>query len=261
MRPCRNRITGYLVLGLGSCKLFPGMQISLVGPDRWRMQMEPFRHHIFVCTQEKPEGVTSCPNNGSLLVLQALEHELGSQGLDNEVQVSTCGCLGLCDDGPIMITYPEGVWYHKIKEEDVPEIVDSLRSGKVVSRLAWSDSEAMKAEATEHRDHYRAMVKARDEAGVLPDDLNELIRAFMPSRAVRTALELDVFTTVGSGASAAQVAQTIHADSRATEMLLNALVSLKLLDKRDSTFFNTPASARFFSEGSRDHARGGLMHT
>jgi (2Fe-2S) ferredoxin/predicted O-methyltransferase YrrM len=224
--------------------------------------MEPFRHHIFVCTQEKPEGVTSCPGNGSLRVLRTLERELGSQGLDNEVQVTTSGCLGLCDDGPIMIVYPEGVWYHKVQEEDVPEIVDShLRFGRVVSRLVWSDSAAMKAQATEHRDRYRAMVKARDEAGVFPDDLNEMIRAFMPSRAVLTALELDVFTAVGSGASAAQVAQSIHADSRATEMLLNVLVSLKLLDKKDSTFFNTPVSARFFSEGSRDQTRSALMHT
>jgi len=224
--------------------------------------MEPFRHHIFVCTQEKPEGVTSCPSNGSLRILHALERELGSQGLDNEVQVTTCGCLGLCDDGPIMITYPEGVWYHKVKEEDVPEIVEShLRFGRVVSRLAWTDSEAMKAQATEHRDRYRAMVKARDEAGVFPDDLNEMIRAFMSSRAVLTALELDVFTAVGNGASAAQVAESIHADSRATEMLLNVLVSLKLLDKKDSTFSNTPVSARFFSRGSRDQARSAFMHT
>jgi len=44
-------------------------------------------------------------------------------------------------------------------------------------------------------------------------------------------------------------------------MLLNVLVSLKLLDKRDSTFFNTPVSARFFSEGSRDQARSAFMHT
>jgi len=160
-----------------------------------------------------------------------------------------------------MITYPDGVWYHKVTEEDVPEIVGShLRSGKVVSRLTWSDSQAMKAEATEHRDHYRAMVKAKDEAGVLPDDLNEMIRAFMPSRAVLTALELDVFTAVAGGASPEQVADKLHADSRATEMLLNALVSLKLLDKRDGTFFNTLASARFFSEGSRHSARGGLIH-
>ena len=85
-----------------------------------------------------------------------------TQGVDNEVQVTTCGCLGMCDDGPIMITYPGGVWYHKIQEEDVPEIVRShLRSGKVVSRLAWSDLQAMKAEVTEHRDRYRAMLKIR----------------------------------------------------------------------------------------------------
>lgn len=224
--------------------------------------MEPFRHHVFVCTQEKPEGVTSCPSSGSLRVLQALQRELGSQGLDGEVQVTTCGCLGLCDGGPVMIVYPKGVWYHEVKEEDVPEIVGShLRSGKVVTRLAWRGSQAMKAEMTEHREHYRAMLKARDEAGIFPDDLNEMIRAFMPSRAVLTALELDVFTAVAGGAAADQVANNIHADSRATEMLLNALVSLKLLDKRDGTFFNTPASARFFSRGSRDNARDGLMHT
>jgi predicted O-methyltransferase YrrM len=119
----------------------------------------------------------------------------------------------------------------------------------------------MKAQAAEHRDRYRAMVKARDEAGILPDDLNEIIRAFMPSRAVLTALELDVFTAVGRGASAEQVAQKTHADARATEMLLNALVSLKLLEKRDGTFFNTAASARFFSADSRDNARCGLIHT
>ena len=224
--------------------------------------MEPFRHHIFVCTQEKPEGVPCCPGNGSWSLVQTLGRELSSQGLDNDVQVSTCGCLGLCDDGPIMITYPEGIWYRKVKEVDIPEIVSShLRSGKVVTRLAWSDAPAVKAAATEHRDHYRAMVKARDEAGILPDDLNETIRAFMPSRAVLTALELDVFTAVASGASAGQVAQKVHADSRATEMLLNVLVSLKLLEKRDETFFNTAVSARFFSEGSSDNARGGLLHT
>jgi (2Fe-2S) ferredoxin/predicted O-methyltransferase YrrM len=223
--------------------------------------MEPFRHHVFVCTQEKPEGVTSCPNNGSTRVLQALEREVGSQGLDNEVQLTTCGCLGLCDDGPILIIYPEGVWYHKVQAEDVAEIVEShLRSGKVVLRLEWTDAQAMKAQATEHREHYRAMLQARDKGGILPDEWNEMIRAYMPSRAVLTALELDVFTAVASGASAEQVTQKIHADTRATEMLLNALASLKLLDKRDGTFFNTPASARFFTEGSPDNARNGLIH-
>jgi predicted O-methyltransferase YrrM len=70
-----------------------------------------------------------------------------------------------------------------------------------------------------------------------------------------------VFTVVANGASAEQVTQKIHADTRATEMLLNALVGLKVLEKRDDTFFNTPASARYFTEGSPDNARNGLLHT
>jgi (2Fe-2S) ferredoxin/predicted O-methyltransferase YrrM len=224
--------------------------------------MEPFRQHIFVCTQEKPEGVTSCPNSGSWRIVQALERELVSHGLDDQVQVTTCGCLGLCDDGPIMIVYPEGAWYRGLKESDVHEIVAAhLAEGTAVSRLIWDDPHAMKAQATEHRNHYRAMVKARDEAGILPDELNDMIRGFMPSRAILTALQLDVFTAIGSGASAEQVAVKIRADARATKMLLNALVSLRLLEKKDETFFNAPASARFFSEDSPDGARSGLMHT
>jgi 3-hydroxy-5-methyl-1-naphthoate 3-O-methyltransferase len=228
---------------------------------RRREFMQPFRHHVLVCTQAKPEGATSCPGNHSWQVLQALETELCTRGLDDEVQVSACSCLGLCDDGPVMIVYPEGVWYREVREEDVAEIVSShLRSGKVVPRLAWSDAQAMKTEAIEHREHYRAMVKARDEAGMLPEDLNELIRGFMSSRAVLTALELDVFTAIGEGSSADEVANKMDGDERATEMLLNALVSLKLLEKRDRTFLNTPVSTRFLAEGARDNARPGLMH-
>jgi 3-hydroxy-5-methyl-1-naphthoate 3-O-methyltransferase len=223
--------------------------------------MEPFRHHLFVCTQTKPEGATSCPVNRSWQVLQTLETELIKQGLDAEVQVSTCGCLGLCDDGPVMTVYPEGVWYRKIREEDIAEIVSShLKSGKPVSRLVWGDPQEMRAEMIEHRDRYRAMVKARDQAGTLPDELNEMIRGFMPSRAVLTALELDLFSAVGNGRSANEVADKIDCDERATEMLLDALVSLKLLEKREGTFLNTPVSARFLSESSRDNARPGLMH-
>ncbi len=224
--------------------------------------MEPFRHHVFVCTQQKPEGVTCCPASGSMSILGALHGELGKQGLSDDVQVTSCGCLGLCDDGPIMIVYPEGTWYRKVTPADVPEIVTShLKAGAVVSRLQWNDPPAMKAAAVEHTQKYLAMVKAKDEAGILSDDLNELARAFMPSRVLLTALELDIFTAVADGASAEAVTQKIEASPRSTEMLLNALVGLKLIEKRDGMFFNSAASARFFTEGSRDNARGGLLHT
>ena len=224
--------------------------------------MEPFRHHVFVCTQQKPEGVTCCPASGSMSILGALHGELAKQRLSDDVQVTTCGCLGLCDDGPIMIVYPEGTWYRKLTPADVPEVVGShLRAGHVVSRMQWNDPPAMKAAAVDHTQKYLAMVKAKDEAGVLPDDLYELVRAYMPSRALLTGLELDVFSAVADGGSAEQVANKIGAHPRATEMLLHALASLKLIEKRDGTFFNSTASARFFVEGSRDNARSGLLHT
>lgn len=223
--------------------------------------MAPFRYHAFVCTQEKPEGVPCCAAAGSFRVLDTLHRELGSAGLADNVQVSSCGCLGLCDSGPVMIVYPEGTWYTKLGPGEVSEIVAShFKEGKKVARLERSDYDAMKAEILEHRDKYLAMVKAKDAAGVLPDDIVEMIRGFMPSRAVLTALELDVFTAVGDGATAQQVAGKIQCGVRATESLLNALVALKLLQKDNGTFKNTPLSARFFVEGVPDSARMGQLH-
>ncbi len=224
--------------------------------------MEPFRYHVFVCTQEKPEGVPCCAANGSGKVLDALRRELGAHGLTDDVLVTTTGCMGTCEHGPVMIAYPEGVWYSGLKSEDVPEIVAShFQGGKVVARLARTDTEAIKAEVIDHRNHYLAMLKAKDAAGILPEDVHATIRGFMESRAVLTALELDIFTAVGQGSSAAQVAKKIDADARATEMLLNALAALKLLAKSNGTFQNTPVTARFFTEGSKDNARPGMMHT
>ncbi len=223
--------------------------------------MEPFRYHIFVCTQQKPEGVTSCAATGAFSLLDELGKALKTEGMDDDVQVTTCGCMGLCDEGPVLVVYPEGVWYRKLQPGDMPEIVRShLKDGEVVERLRWNDPAAMKTASLDHRDKYRAMVKARDEAGTLPDDLNELIRGYMPNRVVLTALELDVFSAVGCGASAASVAVKLSTSPRATETLLNALASLGLLTKADALYACTPTSARFFTAGSRDNARPGLLH-
>jgi len=224
--------------------------------------MEPFRFHLFVCTQSKPEGVPSCPANGSLPLLAILEAELLAKGLDPEVQLTTCGCLGLCGEGPILMVYPGPTCYRKLRPSDIPEIVSShLRNNQPVARLVWNDFAGMKSMASEHRQHFRAMLQARDRAGILPDDLDDTIRGFMPARTILTALELDLFTAIANGASADHLANKLHTHPRATEMLLNVLVSLNLLEKQNSTFHNTSVSARFFTTGSADNARPALLHT
>jgi (2Fe-2S) ferredoxin/predicted O-methyltransferase YrrM len=223
--------------------------------------MEPFRFHLFVCTQHKPEGVRSCSAAGAFTVIEGLDREIQARGLNRDVQLTTCGCMGLCDEGPVMVVYPAGVWYRRVQPSDVSEIVDThLRDGKPVDRLIWNDASAMKAMAVEHEEKFRAAMAARDRAGTLPDHLDQMIRGYMPSRCLLTALELDIFSAAGNGANAEQIGVKIQANARAVGMLLNALVALGLLSKSGDIYTNTAESARFFVRGSKDNQRDGLLH-
>jgi (2Fe-2S) ferredoxin/predicted O-methyltransferase YrrM len=224
--------------------------------------MEPFRYHVFICDQEKPEGVPCCAARGSGKTLEALRKEIAAHGLMDSVQVTACGSLGLCERGPNMVVYPEGVWYSNVTPQDVLEIVEShFQRGRPVERQVNQDAAALYSEIRTNRDRMLAAMRAKDAAGALPDDLQQSIRAFQESRAILTALELDIFTAVGEGATAPQVAGKIGANPRATEMLMNALVALRLLTKQDGTFRNTPVTTRYFAEGSKDNARLAMMHT
>lgn len=130
--------------------------------------MEPFRFHIFVCTQQKPEGVVCCPTSGSSTVFEALDRETQARGLGHEVQLTTCGCMGLCDEGPVMVAYPAGVWYRRVQPSDVREILDSHLAGKQVERLIWNDAPAMKAMSIDHGDKFRAAMAAREKTAMTP---------------------------------------------------------------------------------------------
>jgi SAM-dependent methyltransferase len=94
----------------------------------------------------------------------------------------------------------------------------------------------------------------------VPDAIHVPLRAFMESRILLTALELDVFTAVGTGATAAAVASVSGTEAGATERLLDALVSLGFLEKREGVFTGAPLAARFLTEGSPDDARDALKH-
>lgn len=224
--------------------------------------MEPFRHHVIVCTQQKSENVPCCAASGAFSILDAVYAEVGKAGLSDEVIISTCGCLGLCESGPVMIVYPEATWYAKLTRDDVKEIVTShLGEGKPVMGLVRNDYVKMRDEILEHRKGYFAMLAGKDAAGVFPDDLHETIRGFMASRVILTGVELDVFTAIGEGATADELAKKLDTDARATELLLNALVSLGILQKSDDKFHNSERAARFLAEGTRDSARQGQLHT
>lgn len=224
--------------------------------------MQPFRFHVFVCDQKKPEGVPCCSARGSVPVIEALRREVAEGGLSDQVQVTACGSLGLCENGPNLVVYPEGTWYSGVTVADVPELVRShFQQGTPVARLMRRDEAAVREEIQGNRQKMLASIRAREASGMLPDELNDLIRGFMESRAVLTGLELDVFSALGDGATAEQAAATLQAAPRSTEMLLNALASLKLLVKQGGVFRNAPAAARYFAAASTDNARPALLHT
>jgi predicted O-methyltransferase YrrM len=93
------------------------------------------------------------------------------------------------------------------------------------------------------------------------EKLMDRIRAFQESRALLTAVELDLFSAVGQGATAAEVASRLQTDERATEMLMNALVALGMLQKKNGVFRNTRVAAQYLTERSPDSVRLAMMHT
>jgi predicted O-methyltransferase YrrM len=93
------------------------------------------------------------------------------------------------------------------------------------------------------------------------DELLETARGFQASRALLTAVELDVFTALGEGATAPEAAARLGADPRATEMLLNALAALGVLTKEHGVFHNTPMAAEYLSDQSPESERAAVLHT
>ena len=96
--------------------------------------MKVFRAHILVC------GGTGCKATGSEVIHPALVQEVARRGLASEVLVVETGCNGFCAAGPIMVVYPEGVFYQKVAAQDVPEIIEEhIIKGRPVERLMYRE--------------------------------------------------------------------------------------------------------------------------
>ena len=112
--------------------------------------MELYRSHVLVC------GGTGCTSAGSAKLIERFEEQLKEKGLDKEVKVVRTGCFGLCEAGPVVIVYPEGTFYSRVKEEDVDEIVsEHLLKGRKVQHLVYVD----------HKTHESSVQKSLNEIG------------------------------------------------------------------------------------------------
>lgn len=102
-------------------------------------RIRPYDHHVFVCTVDNP----TCGGQGSERVRRALQHQVRERGLRRSVRVSASGCMSVCAEGPVVVVYPEGVWYRSVEETDVERIVEQhLVGGRpVVGKLLFDLSD------------------------------------------------------------------------------------------------------------------------
>ncbi len=136
--------------------------------------MELARAHVLVC------GGTGCTSSGSEKIINALEASLKEKNLENEIKVVRTGCFGLCALGPIMIVYPEGVFYSMVTPEDIPEIVEEhFLKGRVVKRLVYKETltEDDGVKSLNEVDFYKNQHRiALRNCGVInPEDIEEYI--------------------------------------------------------------------------------------
>lgn len=100
------------------------------------------KHHILVCASFRPSGELKgkCHRKGSVDFLPYLENEIIDRGFSDVIVSSTC-CLKMCDQGPVMVVYPQNTWYGGVESEDIiDEILDSLEAGTVAEKyLLYKD--------------------------------------------------------------------------------------------------------------------------
>ena len=86
---------------------------------------------------------TGCIASGSLDVKAALEKELAKRNLTDEVGITMTGCNGFCAMGPLVVVYPDGIFYNQVKPEHAPLIIEEhVLKGRVVESLLFKEEAA-----------------------------------------------------------------------------------------------------------------------
>ncbi|KAA3602049.1 MAG: (2Fe-2S) ferredoxin domain-containing protein [Calditrichaeota bacterium] len=102
--------------------------------------MSKYGKHVFICTNERPEGSPRgcCANQDSAEIQIKMKAELKKRGMSKQIRANKAGCLNFCEQGPVVVVYPEGTWYKGVSAEDVEEIVEShLINDEPVERLIF----------------------------------------------------------------------------------------------------------------------------
>jgi (2Fe-2S) ferredoxin len=97
-----------------------------------------YQHHVFFCLNQREDGSQCCTDFGAEAAFDHMKSSVKKLNMNgkNKVRINRAGCLDRCGEGPLMVVYPEAIWYTFVDNEDIDEIISShLQQGKVVERL------------------------------------------------------------------------------------------------------------------------------
>ena len=105
--------------------------------------MHKLDKHIFLCGNQRPPDAPkkSCGNHGGNEFREILKSKITGLGLNQKIRVNKAGCLGKCGYGPVMVIYPQGIWYGGVQESDLDEILEkSILDNNIIERLVIKGS-------------------------------------------------------------------------------------------------------------------------
>lgn len=104
--------------------------------------MARYKRHILICENERPEDHPrgSCARCGSAEITARFKEELRRRKLNLQFRSNKSGCLDACEFGPVVVVYPDAVWYGGVSADDVEEIIERhIVGGEPVERLVIQD--------------------------------------------------------------------------------------------------------------------------
>ena len=100
--------------------------------------MSFFHQHVFICCNQRTADEACCNRHGSSTLLSYMKSRIKAVGMagEGQIRVNKAGCLGRCQQGPVMVIYPQQTWYTFIDQHDIDEIIEQhLLNNQVVERL------------------------------------------------------------------------------------------------------------------------------
>jgi (2Fe-2S) ferredoxin len=104
--------------------------------------MARFQKHIFICDNKREAGHPRgcCQDKGSSEIIEEFKKRLKEMGLNSKIRVNKAGCLDACEFGPVMVVYPEQIWYGNFSKDDIDEVIQShLLNNNPVKRILIKD--------------------------------------------------------------------------------------------------------------------------